>query len=278
MRRTHSLPRTILLYLATALVLIFFLGPILWFVALAFRPAGTAFANPPEFFFRPQLDAFVYTLIDPGVNARQLLNSIIVAGGSTLLNIPFALPAAYALSRFNLRWKRNIMLWYIGLLMAPPVVFLIPYFIFMSRLHLNGTYLAMIIMMQTLTIPFSVWLLKGFFDDVPFELEEAAQVDGARWYRLLWHVYLPPSRPTIIAFALVSVSFHWNSLLWPLVVTSDKARPLTMGLLRFTQLTDIGAQWSLIMAATLIIMAPLLIVFLIFQRQFIRSFMHSGIK
>ena len=82
----------------------------------------------------------------------------------------------------------------------------------------------------------------------------------------------------MIAFALTSMSFHWNELLWPLVVTSDKARPLTMGLLRFTQLTDIGAQWSLIMAATMIIVAPLLISFLLFQRQFINSFMHSGIK
>ena len=169
MRR--SSPRAFLIYLAMGLVLLFFLGPILWFLALALRPSATAFVTPPQFFFRPQLDAFVYTLVNPGTNAHQLWNSIVVAGGATLLNVPFALPAAYALSRFRMRAKKQIMLWYIGLLMAPPIVFLIPYFIFMSRLRLNGTYLAMIVMMQTITIPFSVWLLKGFFDEVPFELE-----------------------------------------------------------------------------------------------------------
>ena len=119
MVKRHSWPRAFLIYLAMGLVLLFFLGPILWFLALALRPSATAFVTPPQFFFRPQLDAFVYTLINPGTNARQLLNSVIVAGGATLLNIPFALPAAYALSRYRLRAKKQIMLWYIGLLMAP---------------------------------------------------------------------------------------------------------------------------------------------------------------
>ena len=85
--------------------------------------------------------------------------------------------------------------------------------------------------------------MRQAFLEVPKDLVESGQIDGCRWYHLLWHVYLPPSRATLVAFGLVSVSFHWNSLLWPLVVTSDQARPLTMGLLRFTQLTDIGAQW-----------------------------------
>jgi sn-glycerol 3-phosphate transport system permease protein len=120
--------------------------------------------------------------------------------------------------------------------------------------------------------------MRQAFLEVPRDLVDSGRVDGCRWYQLLWHIYLPPSRPVLIAFALSTTSFHWNELLWPLVVTSDKARPLTMGLLRFTQLTDIGAQWSLVMAATMIIVAPLMIVFLIFQRQFISSFLHSGLK
>ena len=276
MRRTHSLPRTILLYLATALVLIFFLGPILWFVALAFRPAGTAFANPPEFFFRPQLDAFIYTLIDPGVNARQLLNSIIVAGGSTLLNIPFALPAAYALSRFNLRWKRNIMLWYIGLLMAPPVVFLIPYFIFMSRLHLNGTYIAMIIMMQTLTIPFSVWLLKGFFDDVPFELEEAAQVDGARWWQALRSITFPLALPGVIVTSMFAFVFSWNNAIFPLVLSNQATATLPIGAMSY--IASAGAGWNNIAATAVIAMLPPMVIFLVLGRYIVRGLTFGAVK
>ena len=143
----------ILIYAALVLVLLFFVAPIVWFWALALRPQATAFAWPPQLFFVPQLKAFAYTFVEPGVNAPQLRNSIIVAIGATLLNLPFAVPAAYALSRYRMRGKRFLMLWYLSVLMAPPVVFLIPYFIFMTRLHLRGTYWSMILILQTLTIP-----------------------------------------------------------------------------------------------------------------------------
>lgn len=271
-----STPRKLLIYLAMALVLIFFLGPILWFLALALRPPGTVFASPPQFFFRPQLDAFVYTLIDPGVNARQVLNSIIVAGGATLLNIPFALPAAYALSRFRLPGKKHIMLWYIGLLMAPPVVFLIPYFIFMSRLRLNGTYIAMIVMMQTLTIPFSIWLLKGFFDDVPFELEESAQVDGARWWQALRSITFPLALPGIIVTSMFAFVFSWNNAVFPLVLSSQATATLPIGAM--SHISTAGANWNLIAATAIIAMLPPMLIFLVLGRYIVRGLTFGAVK
>jgi sn-glycerol 3-phosphate transport system permease protein len=153
---------------------------------------------------------------------------------------------------------------------------LIPKFIYYKKFPLYDTPLA--IALPYFGSAFGTFLMRQAFLSVPRDLVDAGIVDGCRWWHLLRHVYLPPSWPSLTAFGLVSVSFHWNELLWPLVVTSDKARPLTMGLLRFTQLTDIGAQWSLVMAATLIIVAPLLLAFLFFQRQFIQSFLYSGMK
>jgi len=153
---------------------------------------------------------------------------------------------------------------------------LIPKFIYHREFELFDTPWA--IALPYFGSAFGTFLLRQAFLEVPKDLVDAGKIDGCRWWQLLWNVYLPPSRPTLVAYVLVSTSFHWSSLLWPLVVTSDSARPLTMGLLRFTQLTDIGAQWSLVMAATMIIVAPLLGAFLVFQRQFIRSFMHSGVK
>ncbi len=110
-------------------------------------------------------------------------------------------------------------------------------------------------------------------------MDDAARVDGANWLQTLWHVYIPPARPALIAFALSSISFHWNDFLWPLIVTNSvTSRPLTVGLAILTQLGEIGAQWPLVMAGTIIVVGPLLALFLIFQRQFIDSFLHSGLK
>lgn len=271
-----STPRKLLIWLAMGLVLVFFLGPILWFLALALRPPETAFANPPQFLFRPQLDAFVYTLVNPGTNARQLLNSVIVAGGATLLNIPFALPAAYALSRFRIPGKKQIMLWYIGLLMAPPVVFLIPYFIFMSRLRLNGTYIAMIVMLQTLTIPFSVWLLKGFFDDVPFELEEAAQVDGARWQQALRTITFPLALPGIIVTSMFAFVFSWNNAIFPLVLSNQATATLPIGAMSY--IATAGATWNYIAATAIVAMIPPMFIFLVLGRYIVRGLTFGAVK
>ncbi len=127
-------------YVAGLLLLAVFVGPILWFLALAIRPPETAFAMPPQVTFTPTLAAFRHILVDPGTNAPQLVNSLVVAVGAVLLNLPFSVPAAYALSRFRLRGKKNVMLWYLGLLMAPPIAFLIPYFILMTKIGLAGSY------------------------------------------------------------------------------------------------------------------------------------------
>ena len=121
--------------------------------------------------------------------------------------------------------------------------------------------------------------MRQAFLDVPRDLVDAGIIDGCTWWQLILNVYLPPSIPALVAFGLSSATWHWNEFLWPLIITnSDKSRPLTAGLVRFTQLSEIGAQWSLLSAATLMVVAPLFIVFLIFQRRFIQSFLHSGLK
>jgi sn-glycerol 3-phosphate transport system permease protein len=200
--------------------------------------------------------------------------------------------AGFAFAHFDFVGKRPIFYFVLMQMMIPTAVLLVPNFvtirefstatlglpkfIYYKRFSLYDTPLA--IALPYFGSAFGTFLMRQAFLSVPDDLVDAGVVDGCRWYHLLRHVYLPPSWPSLVAFGLVSVSFHWNELLWPLVITSDKARPLTMGLLRFTQLTDIGAQWALVMAATMIIVAPLLIAFLFFQRQFIRSFLYSGLK
>jgi sn-glycerol 3-phosphate transport system permease protein len=125
---------------------------------------------------------------------------------------------------------------------------------------------------------FGIFLMRQTFKAVPRELDDAARVEGAGPLQILLKVYVPLARPIYIAYGLVSVSYHWNNFLWPLIVTNSvEARPLTVGLQVFSS-TDQGVDWSIICAATLMTSAPLLIGFLLFQRQFVQSFMRAGIR
>jgi len=161
-------------------------------------------------------------------------------------------------------------------LMIMPDILLVENYKTMARLGLIDTLVA--IGLPYFASAFAIFLLRQTFMGIPKELDEAARVEGAGPMQVLWRVYVPLARPVYTAFALVSVSFHWNNFLWPLIVTNSVgARPLTVGLQVFSSV-DQGVDWSIITAATLMTAAPLLVGFLLFQRQFVQSFMRAGIK
>lgn len=276
MTERHPVIARMLIYLTMLLVMMIFIGPIFWFVALAIRPPETAFTVPPEFTFEPTLRAFRHILLDPGTNAPQVLNSLIVAVATVLLNLPFALPAAYALSRFRFRGKKQLMLWYLSLLMAPPVAFLIPYFILMVRIGMSGTYLSMVVVMQTLTVPFSIWLMKSFVDEVPVELEEAARVDGASFWVVLTRITLPLVRPGIIVTSMFAFVFAWNNAAFPLVLSSRATATLPIGTLGYFATT--GVTWNYIAAAAVLAMVPPMAIFIIFDRYVVRGLTFGAVK
>lgn len=273
-RQTTS--RKLVLYLLLTLVMIFFIGPIIWFILLSVRPPSTAFTMPPVLTFEPNLDAFRRTLIDPGDNAHQAVNSFIVAVCAVLLNLPFSVPAAYALSRFKIKRKKFLMLWYLSLLMAPPVAFLIPYFILMTNIGLAGTYLSMVLVMQTLTIPFSIWLMKSFIDEVPREIEEAARIDGASGLTIMFRVILPLVMPGLIVTSMFAFVFAWNNAAFPLVLSSQSTATLPIGTLSY--FTNTGVTWGNIAAAAVVAMLPPMVIFLIFDRFVVRGLTFGAVK
>jgi multiple sugar transport system permease protein len=265
-----------LTYIALALVLLIFAGPIVWFMLLSIRPSGTVFAVPPMLVFRPTAAAIEATFVDPGTNLHQLFNSLIVASAAIALNLPFAFPAAYALSRFRMPGRKNIMLWYLGLLMAPPVAFLIPFFVLMVQVGLNGTYLAMVLIMQTITVPFSVWLMKSFIDEVPTELEEAARVDGAAWHIVILHITLPLVRPGLIVTSMFAFVFAWNNAAFPLVLSSQRTATLPIGTLGY--FATAGATWTYIGAAAVAAMLPPMLIFLMLDRYVVRGLTFGSLR
>ena len=197
--------------------------------------------------------------------------------GATLLSLPFALSAAYALSRFAMRGKEFIMNWYISLLIAPPIVFVIPYFILMSRIGWAGTYQAMIVTLQTLAIPFSVWLLKSFIDEVPLDLEEAAWVDGAESLSPLsfasssrWRCPASSSpQCSLLSSAGIMLSSHWRS-------ASRARQHLPVGTISFFAST--GVYWGHIAATAVVAMLPPMIIFLLLGRYVVRGLTFGAVK
>ena len=263
-------------YLAMLLLIVVFIGPIVWFVLLAIRPAETFFAMPPVLFFEPSWESIRYTFGDPGNNLPQLRNSLIVAAGAVLLNLPFSFPAAYALSRYKVRGRKHIMLWYLGLLMAPPVAFLIPYSILASAAGLKGTYFSMILISQTLTIPFSVWLMRSFIDEVPVELEEAARIDGGGLWTILTKVVLPLVTPGLIVTSMFAFVFSWNNAAFPLVLANRGTATLPVGTLQY--FGTAGVTWGFIAAAAVAAMIPPMLIFLVLDRYVVRGLTFGSVK
>lgn len=276
MTRSRRLLTNTVAYLLTAFVLAIFAGPILWFFMLAIRPSATVFQMPPVLWFQPTFEAVRTSFVDPGRNLHQLINSFVVAGGAVLLNLPFSFPAAYALSRFPIKGRKNILFWYLGLLMAPPVAFLIPYFVLVSRLGLSGTYIAMIVILQTVTVPFSVWLMKSFIDEIPVELEEAARVDGAKWWVIMLQITLPLVRSGLIVTSMFAFVFAWNNAAFPLVLSNQRTMTLPIGTLGYFATS--GATWSFIGAAAVAAMIPPMLIFLVLDRYVVRGLTFGSVK
>ena len=208
--------------------------------------------------------------------ARYFLNTTLLVTMILGCQLVLSTLAAYAFARYQFPGKKLLFALVLVQLMVMPDILLVENYKTMARLGLVDTLLA--IGLPYFASAFAIFLLRQTFLGIPKELDEAARMEGAGPLQILWRVYVPLARPVYTAFALVSVSFHWNNFLWPLIITNSvSARPLTVGLQVFSS-TDQGIDWSIITAATLMTSAPLLIAFLLFQRQFVQSFMRAGIK
>jgi sn-glycerol 3-phosphate transport system permease protein len=184
--------------------------------------------------------------------------------------------AAYAFARYEFRGKQVAFALVLVQLMVMPDILIVENYKTMAEFGVVDTLFA--IGLPYFASAFAIFLLRQTFMGIPKELDDAARVEGASGLQTLWRVYVPLAKPVYTAFGLVSISFHWNNFLWPLVITNSvEARPLTVGLQVFSSV-DQGIDWSIITAATLMTSAPLLIGFLLFQRQFVQSFMRAGIK
>ena len=266
-----------LLNLLTAGLALAWASLLLWGLVVSFRPENEPLGRGDVWFGHSLTWANYLKAWSLAPFTAYYRNTLIIVGLILLAQLITITLAGFAFAHLDFRGKRGLFFFILLQLMIPATALLVPNFSTIRKLGLFDTTLA--VALPYFGSAFGTFLMRQAFLEVPQDLVDAGIIDGCSWWQLLWHVYLPPSVPTLVAFALSSVSWHWNEFLWPLVVTlSERSRPLTIGLVRFTQLGEIGARWPLLAAATMMVIAPLFVLFLIFQRQFVRSFLHSGLK
>lgn len=269
----RSLLWPMLIYAALAAMALLTLVPVVWMVLTSFKSAPEVAANPPTWWPRewhPENYAAAWNFAPFG---RFLINSAIMVGGITVLQVATSAAAAYAFARLNFRGRDLLFLLYLATLMIPPQVIVIPQFIIVKDLNWVDTYQGLIIP-QAFTA-FGVFLLRQFFLGIPKELEDAARVDGATRFGCFFRIILPLSGPAIAALAAFIFMFHWNHLLWPLVVSNtDATIPVVVGLRNFQG--QYGTEWNLLMAGAGIASIPVVAFFLLTQRWFVQGITMSG--
>jgi multiple sugar transport system permease protein len=264
------------------LLLVFATLPMAWMLLTSVKTQFAASQYPPEWWpHNPTLENYT-RLLSPTSDVGQefltyLLNSVWVSSATTVLGVIVAVPAAYAFSRFHFPGRE--MLFYSVLVrnMFPGVVFLIPLFIMMRDLRLVNTEWSLILTYLTFGLPLSIWLLKGFYDNIPPQLEQAARIDGASRFQAFLRVAMPLSSPGIIATAIYTFVQAWNEYIYALTFLNSRDKlTLPVGLQRF--FTEYATDWPGLMAAAFIMSVPVVVLFLVLQRYFVRALAEGAVK
>ena len=264
-------------HLVLILASILFLVPILLLVSTAFKTLPELMNV--DFHWIPR--KIIFTNFPDALKVapfgRYYINTIIIVIGILSVQLITISFAAYAFARLSFPGRDILFFLFLLQLMIPPQSIVVPNYITISSLKLLDTKLAVGIIY--FASAFGTFLMRQAFRGIPRDMEDAAKIDGCSGLQTIYYVLIPLAKPSLIAFSLTSIIFHWNEFFWPLIITDTmKARTVTVGLAMLTQATESSPEWTLTMAATLIVIFPLLVTFVIFQRRFIQSFMRTGIK
>ena len=260
--------------IAAAAVMIF---PFYWMVNTSLKPTPEVFASPPTFISSHwSLDAY-RTIFETRSIGRYFVNSLIVAVGSTALSVVLASLAAYGLTRFFPRGATPFVMFLLFTKMLPETLLIIPYFRLMSDVGLLNTHAALILAYSSFALPFSVWMLIGFFRSIPREIDEAARMDGASVLQTFARVILPLARPGLVAVALFTFLIAWNSYVWALVLTTDASMfVLSVGIANMVG--EYRVQWNELMAASVIAALPVMVLYSLLERHLVSAITAGAVK
>jgi multiple sugar transport system permease protein len=264
-------------YLVYALAAAFFVFPVLWVISLSLRAEGSVYSSLKLIPTEPTLDAY-RTVLDSGI-LGWMRNTLFVTAASVLGIILVTTPAAYGFSRFRFRGRRTLLLAVLGFQMISPIVIVLPLYDIMRTLGLTESHAGLVLLYIGLQIPFSLWLLKGYFDTVPTALDKAARIDGCNRLQTLRYVLLRPVMPGIAVVAIFNFVLTWSEFVMAYTMlgpAGQDAYTLSMGIYLFD--TQLATQWTNIAAAAVIGIVPIIVFFVALQRYFVRGLTDGAVK
>lgn len=267
-------PFIVISYIVMFAFAVITLVPLLWMIRTALVPAADSLQ-----LFKVSIPTFenIKSILDSAPFGQYYLNTIFMVAAVLLVQFISITLAGYAFARIDFYGKNILFMLFLTQMMVSADVLIMPNYKFISNMGLADTKIGVIL--PFFASAMGILMMRQTVKTIPYELEEAAKIDGCGMMRIITTIYVPLLKPVYIAFGLVSASYQWNNFLWPLVmINSEENRPLTLGLAIFAMAAETGANWSATCAATLIVVLPLLVIFIIFQKQFMQSFATSGIK
>ena len=266
-----------LLWIATLIALVVTIFPFYWMLNTSLKPPVEIFASPPTFVSAHWSLGAYETIFSTRPVGRYFLNSLIVAVGATVLSVSLSALCAYGLTRFFPRGATPFVMFLLFTKMLPETLLIIPYFQLMSDLGLLNTYFALIISYSSFALPFSVWMLIGFFRSIPREIDEAATMDGATILQTFRKVVLPLARPGLVAVALFTFLIAWNSYVWALVLTTD-ASMYVMSVGIANMVGEYRVQWNELMAAAVVAALPVMVLYAFLERHLVDAITAGAVK
>jgi multiple sugar transport system permease protein len=243
--------------------------PVIWVIMTSFKARTDIFTLPPKIFFSPTVEHYVEAFLRSSDITRGIGNSLLVAALTTLLTLLIAVPAGYAFARVTFRFRQQLSFFALISQMAPPIGLIIPYFFILSRTNMLDTYTGLIAIHMSLTVPFSIWLMITYFQDLPASLEESAAIDGASPFTTFFRIVLPTAWGGVGVTAIFAFIESWNEFLYAVVLTGNRTKTVPVAIFSF--LTTEESLWGPFTATGVSIMAPVIIVALFAQRQMIKG-------
>ena len=260
----------------TAFVVFVALAPLLWFAPIAFKPQVLAWEMPPKFIFVPTFENFVHVFRNMPNFPPAFKNSLIISGFTTAISLYLGMTAGYALARSHFRGTKYMGVWIILTRMAPPMIFLLPFYIGLRALRLSGTFAGVIFTYMVITLPFVTWMMASYFQTIPEEIEQSAMIDGCTRAQILFRITAPVSLPAIVTCMIFSFIYSWNEFLFALIVTGRGTKTVSILIQGF--MSSEGIQWGPMAATSLMIILPPLAMAMVNQKGFVRGLIGGAIK